>query len=99
MVVQVRAHPRASRERVEWDGAVLHVWVSEPAAEGAANRALLKAIAGVVRVAPSRLRLREGRRSRDKRVEIPDLDPSRLEALSPGRDGDRMRAPHERKRA
>ena len=68
--VSVRAHPRAARDRVRWEGKVLHVWTTRPALEGAANRAVLEAVARELGVAPSRLRLRTGERSRDKRIEV-----------------------------
>jgi uncharacterized protein len=48
----------------------LEVWVSAPAAEGAANRAVLEAVAEELGVAPSKVRLRSGARSRTKLVEV-----------------------------
>ena len=42
-MIRVRAHPGASRDRLEWDGEVLHVWVTARAVAGAANRALVAA--------------------------------------------------------
>ncbi|MHB8571602.1 MAG: DUF167 domain-containing protein [Candidatus Dormibacteria bacterium] len=66
----MRVHPRASRARIEMIGETLHVWVQSPAAEGAANRELLRLVAdwaGVSRMAVSLVR---GERSRDKLVEF-----------------------------
>lgn len=79
--IRVRAHPGASRERLEWDGEVLHVWVSARAAEGAANRALLKSVARALDVPASAARLVAGERGRDKLVEVKGASASRLQAL------------------
>ena len=70
MLVTVRVHPRASRPRAEWNGDVLEVWVSAPPAEGAANRAVLEAVAKVVGVPVSAVTLRSGARGRTKLVEV-----------------------------
>ncbi|HEV7467817.1 MAG TPA: DUF167 domain-containing protein [Candidatus Dormibacteraeota bacterium] len=74
MVLTVRAHPGASREKVAWDGERLHLWVTAPAAEGQANHAVVLAVARWLEVPPSRVRLRAGTRSRTKLVEV-DGDP------------------------
>ncbi|MBO0682975.1 MAG: DUF167 domain-containing protein [Candidatus Dormibacteraeota bacterium] len=73
--VAVRAHPGASRRRVAWEGDVLHVWVTARAVEGAANRALLAAVAGHLGVRPSAVELVSGERSRDKVVEVAGWEP------------------------
>lgn len=73
--ITVRAHPGASKERLEWAGEVLHVWVTARAVEGAANRALLRAIARSLGVRPSAVRLVSGERSRDKAVDVEGLEP------------------------
>jgi len=72
--VAVRVHPRASRARVAWDGATLEVWVTAPAVEGLANRAVLEAVAAWAGVRPSAVALVSGARSRSKVVEISGLD-------------------------
>jgi uncharacterized protein YggU (UPF0235/DUF167 family) len=92
MRISVRAHPGASRDRLAWDGAVLHVWVTARAVEGAANRALLKAVAHGLEVRPAAVRLAGGDRSRDKAVEVDGLDAHVLERL--GRRKRRRREPH-----
>lgn len=74
MRLAVRAHPGARRRRVEWDGDVVHVWVTAAAAEGAANRAVVDAVAGWLGVAPSRVVLLSGRRGRTKVLEVDGLD-------------------------
>jgi uncharacterized protein (TIGR00251 family) len=81
MRIRVRAHPGASRERVSWDGGALHVWITARAIEGAANRALLAALARALGTRPSAVTLVAGERSRDKTVEVEDLLPSALDRL------------------
>lgn len=70
MLVTVRVHPRASRARAEWSGNVLEIWVSAPPVEGAANQAVLEAVAKEMGVRPSAVRLRSGARSRTKVFEV-----------------------------
>ena len=70
VIVSVRAHPRASRERVWWDGERLHLWVTAPAVEGHANRAVVLAVARWLEVPPGTVRLLSGTRSRTKLVEV-----------------------------
>ncbi len=82
MRIAVRAHPRAARSRVTWDGTLLHVWVTVPAVEGAANRALVDAVAGALGVRRSAVRLVAGERARVKQLEVEGLAPERLDALS-----------------
>ena len=70
MRITVRVHPRASRARTEWDGSTLELWVTAPAVEGAANRAVLDAVAAWAGVRPSAVRVVSGERSRIKVVEL-----------------------------
>jgi uncharacterized protein len=77
----VRAHPGASRTDAAWDGAVLHVRVTARAVEGAANRALIQAVADALGVRRSAVSLVAGERSREKLVEVIGLDPTSLERL------------------
>ena len=74
MLVTVRVHPRASRARAAWNGEVLEVWVNAPPIGGAANAAVLLAVAEVLRVPASSVALRSGGRGRTKVV---DVDESR----------------------
>ncbi len=76
MRIRVRAHPGASRERVAWEGDVLHVWVSARAVDGAANRAVVRAVAAALGARPSSVELVGGERSRDKVLEVEGPAPS-----------------------
>lgn len=68
--VELRVHPGAARERLHWDGSVLHLWVTAPAVEGRANTATLRAVARWTRRPPSAVRLVAGARGRTKIVEV-----------------------------
>jgi hypothetical protein len=75
VILSVRAHPHASRERVAWDGERLHAWVTAPAVEDRANRAVVLAVARWLGVPPASVRLVAGTRGRSKLVEV-DGDPA-----------------------
>ncbi|HUZ85347.1 MAG TPA: DUF167 domain-containing protein [Candidatus Baltobacterales bacterium] len=70
MLVTVHVHPRASRAKTAWRGDVLEVWVNAPPVEGAANQAVLEAVAKEMGVRPSAVSLRSGARSRTKVFEV-----------------------------
>ena len=70
MRIRVRAHPGASRERVEWEDEVLHVWVRANPTDGAANRAVMRAVARAFGVRTTAVALIRGERGRDKLVEV-----------------------------
>jgi len=70
----VHVHPRASRARLRWDGQTLQVWVTAGPAEGAANRALVTAIAEWLDVPRSAVRILAGQHGRTKVVEVDGLD-------------------------
>ena len=72
--VTARVHPNATRARLAWDGAVLSIWVTAPAVEGAANRAVLAAAARWLGVRPSAVRIVSGARGRTKLLEVADLE-------------------------
>lgn len=89
MRIEVRVRPGASRTRVggrygTGQGAALVVAVASPAVEGAANEALVAAIARAFGVRPRQVTLVRGTWARSKLVEL-DIDPvegrERLEAL------------------
>ena len=77
----VRAHPGASRTSAEWDGAVLHVRVTAHAVEGAANRAVIEAVAHALGVRRSAVSLVSGHRSREKVLDVSGLRQANLDRL------------------
>ncbi len=81
MRIAARAHPGASRERLAWQDGVLHVWVTQRAVDGAANRALVRAVAAALGLRPSAVVLTAGDRGRDKVLEIEGADGAALERL------------------
>lgn len=70
MVITVRVHPRSSRARVAWTGDVLEVWVTAAPVEGAANKAVIQAVARELGVPASAVSLRLGGRGRTKLIEV-----------------------------
>lgn len=78
-VVEVRAHPRASRDAVgPYRDGILHVRTVRPPADGEANVALGRLVARALDVAPSRVRLVAGQRARAKRFAVEGLDAESL---------------------
>jgi uncharacterized protein len=73
--IQLRVHPGARHQRVEWVGNVLHVWVTAPAVEGAANSAMVRAVAQWAGRPPSAVRLVAGSRGRTKLVDVEGFEP------------------------
>jgi uncharacterized protein YggU (UPF0235/DUF167 family) len=51
---------------VQWEGETLHIWVSQRAVEGAANRAVMEAVARMFGVGSSSVTIAAGRRGRNK---------------------------------
>jgi len=78
-VLEVQVIPRAARDRVSRspDGAV-RVHVTRPPAEGEANRAVARLLAGFLDLPPSALELVGGARSRHKRFRARGLDAAAL---------------------
>ena len=75
---------RAGARREGFDGArdgVLLVLVAAPAHEGRANRALCRLLAERLGVAPSRVVIVRGRRSREKLVEIDGVDQAMVDRV------------------
>ena len=82
MRIRVRVKPGAREERVsrEPDGSLL-VSVRARAQEGKANEAVVKAVAEVLRVPKSSVRIVSGLSSRTKTLEIPGTESSGLPFL------------------
>src|SRR6266581_2179370 len=73
MIITVRVHPRASRPKASWNGNLLEVWVTAPPVGGAANKAVMKAVADQLDVPVSTVILRSGMHGRTKVVEVLDV--------------------------
>ena len=72
--IDVRLTPRGGRDRIDgWDGAVLHVRVAAPPAEGRANESMVRLVAKALGVPPSRVTLVAGAQSRTKVIEVDGL--------------------------
>lgn len=77
--IMVRLRPRGGRdELVEMRDGVLIARVSAAPVDGRANRALCRLIAGRLGVAPSRVVIVRGERSREKLVRIEGIEPGAL---------------------
>jgi uncharacterized protein YggU (UPF0235/DUF167 family) len=68
--IAVTVHPRASRERLRWDGDELELWITQPPIEDAANTACVRMVATWLGIPRARVRLAGGYRGRRKLVEI-----------------------------
>jgi uncharacterized protein len=77
--LEVRVHPRAGRDEIvgERAGALL-VRLTAPPVDGRANEALCRLLARRLRVAPTRVTLLRGARSRDKVVRIEGLSSTEI---------------------
>ena len=80
--ISVRLQPRASRDEITGlrDDGVLVVRVTAPPVDGRANDALCKLLAKRLDVAPSRVSVVRGERSRDKLVLVAGIEPAALAA-------------------
>lgn len=83
-LLEVRLRPRGRRdELIGIVGGVLQARVAAPPIDGKANIALRKLVAKRVGVAPSRVSVVRGERSRDKLVRVEGVDEvTALEALA-----------------
>jgi uncharacterized protein YggU (UPF0235/DUF167 family) len=77
--VSVRLRPRGRGDALlGFEGGVLRARVSAPPTDGRANRALCRLIADRLGVAPSRVSVVHGAKSRDKVVEVESVGPEVL---------------------
>jgi uncharacterized protein YggU (UPF0235/DUF167 family) len=67
--VAVRVHPKAAAVRRAWDGKTLSL-VLEPPERGAANAAVVTAVAQWLQVPRREVRMRSGRSGRTKLIEL-----------------------------
>ena len=85
-VINVRVTPRASSNAItRYDDGVLHVRVTAPPADGAANAAVTKLLASALGLAARDVVLVSGDSSRLKRFELPLSEPEISGALAAAR--------------
>jgi uncharacterized protein YggU (UPF0235/DUF167 family) len=79
-VLEVAVVPRASANRVgPYENGILRVRVVRPPADGEANRAVIRIVAGALGLAPSGLELIAGSTARRKRLRVDGIDPDELD--------------------
>lgn len=84
--IQVRVQPGASRnEIVGFEGEVLRIRLTAPPVEGKANKALIALLADALRVGKSRIEIVSGHSSRQKVIEVRDLEEEEIRARLVGR--------------
>jgi hypothetical protein len=77
--IQVRLRPRGhADELIGFEAGVLQARVSAPPVDGKANKALCRLIAKRVGVAPSRVSVVRGAKSRDKLVQVEGVEQGAL---------------------
>jgi uncharacterized protein (TIGR00251 family) len=80
--IAVRLQTRASRdELVELRDGVLRARVTSPPVDGRANQALCRLIARKAGVAPSRVTIVRGERSREKLIRVDGIDSAELQRV------------------
>ena len=71
MIIRVIVHPNSKNPRIEKDSTQdIHVYVREPATEGRANKAVIKALSELYKVPKSKIVLKLGSKSKVKIFEI-----------------------------
>jgi uncharacterized protein (TIGR00251 family) len=75
LLVAVRVTPRAGRDAITCEGAVLRVRLQAPPVEGAANAALLALFAKRLRLPKRAVTLERGATSREKLIAVAGLTP------------------------
>lgn len=78
--VSVKTSSKNSRIAGEQNG-VLKIEVTAPPVEGKANRAVIKLIAQSLDVAPSRVSIVAGQKSKKKRIVVSGIDPAYIARL------------------
>lgn len=72
--IRVRLTPRGGRDSIDgWQNGELRVRVSAPAIDGRANEALVRLLARALDVAPKRIAILRGEKSRSKELAIEGL--------------------------
>lgn len=79
--IEVRLRPRGhADELLGFEGGVLQARVSAPPVDGKANKALCRLVAKRAGVAPSRVHVLRGEKSRQKLLLVEGLDEAELKA-------------------
>jgi len=77
--IVVRVKPRSSRRCIlGWKDGVCQIALTSPPEGGKANEELLKLLGKSLGVAPSKIELVSGHKSRDQRVCVPDLSEAEI---------------------
>ena len=78
--LSVSVIPRAGRSSIEEPTpGVLHVRITAPPVDGAANTALLRFLAGILDVPRSQLEIASGKTGRHKRIVVKGMTPGELQ--------------------
>jgi len=81
-ILTCRVHPNAPHNRIEKiQDDQLIVRLNSPPVEGKANKALIKLLAKTLHVAPSRLSLIQGDKSRTKVIAVQDMTPEQVQNM------------------
>ena len=86
MELDIRVHPRASRNAIEVDDERITVRVTAPPESGKANDAVVALLAKRLGVGKRNIRIVRGHRSRAKRVRINGISAAALQTLQTEHD-------------
>jgi uncharacterized protein (TIGR00251 family) len=82
VTLSLRIQPRASKNEIlSMEDGRLKVRLTAPPVDGAANEALVKFLAGLIRVAKSRVEIVSGHTGRDKVVRITGISSTQADQL------------------
>ncbi len=70
MKLNIKVIPRASKERIIEENGTLKVYVTSPAVDGRANKAVIESLAEYFKSKKRMIRIISGEKSRNKIVEI-----------------------------
>lgn len=73
--IEIRVTPRSSRNQIVVDGNVTKVYVTAAPTDGEANKAVCALIAKKLGIAPSKIDVVGGLTSRNKVLQVEDLEP------------------------
>lgn len=74
-LLQIKVVPRSSQRKamLQADG-IIKVWVTQAPTDGQANEGVIKTLAEIMKVPPSRVQIVKGETSRSKTVKLIGLD-------------------------